>query len=199
MTAGVRDWHECFDIGPELAQQPGVAMHGPNVWPVTGTLRHECTLYYERMNALGRSVMQAIAVSARCGGAVTHAELTVTCQTAIGVEQLLDDQGCTGPNFSLLRLLHYPSRVVPAEGANQHLDIGIGVGAHSGFVVFCGMWAVRCAAHTPATDYGFLTFVRSNAAGLQVQFNDNEWVDAPVEPDVFIVNIGGTYTVFIAS
>jgi isopenicillin N synthase-like dioxygenase len=115
VTLQKRDWHEGFDIGPEVPQDPLRFMHGPNEWPDRGPLKQVCTQYYNRwlksrfqsptidrhvasMTRVGRLLMEAIALS-------------------LGVTQLLDDGNCHGPNFSLLRLLHYPHvvRDVPVQ------------------------------------------------------------------------------------
>ncbi len=65
--------------------------------------------------------------------------------------------------LATLRLLSYPA-ATGTEGA-------IGAGAH--------------------TDYGALTFLLTDGtAGLQVKPRDGDWIDAPVVPDAFVVNIG---------
>ncbi|KAK2788431.1 hypothetical protein FQN53_003577 [Emmonsiellopsis sp. PD_33] len=40
------------------------------------------------------------------------------------------------------------------------------------------------------SDFGFLTILSQNAPGLQVVSPSGEWVDVPVIPDSFIVNVG---------
>lgn len=40
------------------------------------------------------------------------------------------------------------------------------------------------------SDFGFLTILSQNAAGLQVFSPSGEWVDVPVIPDSFVVNGG---------
>ena len=73
------------------------------------------------------------------------------------------DAGCP---FSLCRVLNYPP--LPND-ENESKDVGIGCGAH--------------------TDYGFLTFVRSETPGLEVQDNE-KWIPVETDNDYFVVNIG---------
>lgn len=40
------------------------------------------------------------------------------------------------------------------------------------------------------SDFGFLTILSQNAPGLQVLSPEGEWVDVPVLPDSFLVNVG---------
>jgi len=49
--------------------------------------------------------------------------------------------------------------------------------------------ALRASAHT---DYGALTILRSGGPGLQVKKDNamDEWIDVPMLPDVFIINLG---------
>jgi hypothetical protein len=53
------------------------------------------------------------------------------------------------------------------------------------------------------SDFGFLTILSQNAAGLQVFSPSDEWGDVPVIPDSFVVNGGHSYcatlTCFIAN
>jgi isopenicillin N synthase-like dioxygenase len=66
--------------------------------------------------------------------------------------------------MATLRLLHYPAP--PARS-----DPLIGAGAH--------------------TDYGNLTLLATDdVGGLEVRARDGEWIEAPVVPGAFIVNIG---------
>lgn len=67
---------------------------------------------------------------------------------------------------SQLRLLHYP--VPTGELAAEQL---------------------RCGEHT---DLGMMTILRNEArpGGLQVRTRDGGWIDAPAQPDTFIVNLG---------
>jgi len=65
---------------------------------------------------------------------------------------------------SQLRLLHYVRR---APGV-----------AHT---------SVNMGAHT---DYECLTLLHTRNEGLQVMSKKDEWIDVPVDPDVFVVNIG---------
>lgn len=77
------------------------------------------------------------------------------------------------PPFSLLRLLHYPAcaNVDDTDDAGlARLPVGIGVGRH--------------------TDYGFLTMIYTNAAGLQVETRAGAWIDAPVDARYLVCNVG---------
>jgi len=66
--------------------------------------------------------------------------------------------------MATLRLLHYPA---PSLGA----DLEIGAGAH--------------------TDYGNLTLLATDqVGGLEVRTRAGKWIEAPVMPGAFIVNIG---------
>ena len=65
---------------------------------------------------------------------------------------------------SQLRLLHY---VRPDDGAAKK---SVNMGAH--------------------TDYECLTLLHTRNAGLQVLTQDNTWIDVPVDPGVYVVNIG---------
>ncbi len=47
--------------------------------------------------------------------------------------------------------------------------------------------SVNMGAHT---DYECLTLLHTRNEGLQVMTQDDQWIDVPVDPDVFIVNIG---------
>jgi isopenicillin N synthase-like dioxygenase len=69
-------------------------------------------------------------------------------------------------HISMFRALQYPSQIAPPEPGQMR------AGAHS--------------------DYGSLTILRQEAApgGLQVQNKQGEWVDVPVIPGAFVVNIG---------
>jgi isopenicillin N synthase-like dioxygenase len=68
--------------------------------------------------------------------------------------------------FSFLRYVYYPA-LSQSPGAGQ----------------------LRAGAHS---DYGSFTFVNFNDApgGLQVHGGDGEWIDVPVVPDSFVVNLG---------
>jgi isopenicillin N synthase-like dioxygenase len=64
---------------------------------------------------------------------------------------------------SQLRLIHYPYDASPQSNAQ-------GIGAH--------------------TDYECFTILLPTAPGLEVVNGAGEWIDAPVLPDAFVVNIG---------
>ena len=65
---------------------------------------------------------------------------------------------------SQLRLLHYVRQ-------NNEIDVkSVNMGAH--------------------TDYECLTLLHTRNAGLQVMNTDDRWIDVPVDPRVFVVNIG---------
>lgn len=66
--------------------------------------------------------------------------------------------------ISQLRLLHYVRDASP-EAAET-----VNMGAH--------------------TDYECLTLLHQRQAGLQVMTRDDEWIDAPVRPEAYVVNIG---------
>ncbi len=65
---------------------------------------------------------------------------------------------------SQLRLLHY---VRQTEATDRQ---SVNMGAH--------------------TDYECLTLLHTRNAGLQVMTSDDRWIDVPVDPGVFVVNIG---------
>ncbi|MBT0567525.1 isopenicillin N synthase family oxygenase [Williamsia sp. CHRR-6] len=69
---------------------------------------------------------------------------------------------------TLIKLIRYPARA--ADDTARERDQG--VGAHK--------------------DSGVLTIllVQEGSSGLQVQAGDGSWIDAPPQPDAFIVNIG---------
>jgi isopenicillin N synthase-like dioxygenase len=46
---------------------------------------------------------------------------------------------------------------------------------------------VRAGAHT---DYGALTILNAQQAGLQVLVNNSEWYAVPVVPNALIINLG---------
>lgn len=66
--------------------------------------------------------------------------------------------------ISQLRLLHYVRQATTKEHTS------VNMGAH--------------------TDYECLTLLHTRNKGLQVLTKDDEWIDVPVDPTVFIVNIG---------
>jgi isopenicillin N synthase-like dioxygenase len=51
----------------------------------------------------------------------------------------------------------------------------------------CDHKSVNMGAHT---DYECLTLLHTRNQGLQVMTRDDEWIDVPVDPSVFVVNIG---------
>jgi isopenicillin N synthase-like dioxygenase len=63
---------------------------------------------------------------------------------------------------SQLRLIHYPH--------NPEADDKPGIGAH--------------------TDYECFTLLRATAPGLEVMNAAGEWIDVPLRPDAYVVNIG---------
>jgi isopenicillin N synthase-like dioxygenase len=65
---------------------------------------------------------------------------------------------------SQLRLLHY------VRDANVLNTKSVNMGAH--------------------TDYECLTLLHTRNQGLQVMTQEDQWIDVPVDPDVFVVNIG---------
>jgi len=66
--------------------------------------------------------------------------------------------------ISQLRLLHY-------VGQNNVIDVkSVNMGAH--------------------TDYECLTLLHTRNAGLQVMTAEDRWINVPVDPAVFVVNIG---------
>jgi isopenicillin N synthase-like dioxygenase len=71
--------------------------------------------------------------------------------------------------FSYLRFVNYPALVEPA------LEGQLRAGAHS--------------------DYGTFTFVHFDDApgGLQVLGDDGSWIDVPVVPNAFVVNVGDLF------
>ncbi|MEL7116397.1 MAG: 2-oxoglutarate and iron-dependent oxygenase domain-containing protein [Pseudomonadota bacterium] len=66
--------------------------------------------------------------------------------------------------ISQLRLLHYVRRNEGVEAKS------VNMGAH--------------------TDYECLTLLHTRNAGLQVMTTDDEWIDVPVDPQAYVVNIG---------
>ncbi len=66
--------------------------------------------------------------------------------------------------ISQLRLLHY----VRQAATKEHTSVNMG-------------------AHT---DYECLTLLHTRNKGLQVMTTDDRWIDVPIDPNVFIVNIG---------
>jgi isopenicillin N synthase-like dioxygenase len=66
--------------------------------------------------------------------------------------------------ISQLRLLHY----VRANETTDHKSVNMG-------------------AHT---DYECLTLLHTRNEGLQVMTQDDHWIDVPVDPNVYVVNIG---------
>lgn len=66
--------------------------------------------------------------------------------------------------ISQLRLLHY----VRQAATKEHTSVNMG-------------------AHT---DYECLTLLHTRNKGLQVMTKEDHWIDVPIDPDVFIVNIG---------
>lgn len=66
--------------------------------------------------------------------------------------------------ISQLRLLHY----VRQKSTSDHKSVNMG-------------------AHT---DYECLTLLHTRNKGLQVMTQDNKWIDVPLDPAVFVVNIG---------
>lgn len=66
--------------------------------------------------------------------------------------------------ISQLRLLHY------VRGAQTSNHQSVNMGAH--------------------TDYECLTLLHTRNKGLQVMTQDDTWIDVPVDPSVFVVNIG---------
>ena len=69
-------------------------------------------------------------------------------------------------SHSYMRISNYP----PLEN-NQEENIGEGIGAH--------------------IDYGFLTILlQNNIGGLEIKNSNNEWINAPIIPGTFLINIG---------
>jgi isopenicillin N synthase-like dioxygenase len=69
-------------------------------------------------------------------------------------------------SHSYMRILNYP----PYE-KNQKENIGDGIGAH--------------------IDYGFLTILlQNNISGLEIKNSNNKWINAPIIPGTFLINIG---------
>ena len=66
--------------------------------------------------------------------------------------------------ISQLRLLHYVRQSAETE------DRSVNMGAH--------------------TDYECLTLLHTRNEGLQVKTQDDEWIDVPADPSVFVINIG---------
>lgn len=66
--------------------------------------------------------------------------------------------------ISQLRLLHY---------VRQNMDVDVA--------------SVNMGAHT---DYECLTLLHTRNAGLQVMTSEDEWIDVPVDPCAYVVNIG---------
>jgi len=80
---------------------------------------------------------------------------------ALGLEERFFDDVITAPP-SQLRLIHYP---YDAEATDVQ-----GIGAH--------------------TDYEFFTLLLPTAPGLEVMNGAGEWIDVPLLPDAYVVNIG---------
>ncbi len=80
---------------------------------------------------------------------------------ALGLEETFFDDLITAPP-SQLRLIHYP---FDAEATDVQ-----GIGAH--------------------TDYEFFTLLLPTAPGLEVMNGAGEWIDVPLLPDAYVVNIG---------
>lgn len=80
---------------------------------------------------------------------------------ALGLPETYFDRFVSAPP-SQLRLLHYPPS--PSD------EVKVGIGAH--------------------TDYECFTILLPTAPGLEVMNGAGEWIDAPPQPDAFVVNIG---------
>jgi isopenicillin N synthase-like dioxygenase len=80
---------------------------------------------------------------------------------ALGLDETYFDDLITAPP-SQLRLIHYP---FDAEATDVQ-----GIGAH--------------------TDYEFFTLLLPTAPGLEVMNGAGEWIDVPLLPDAYVVNIG---------
>ncbi|KAI9855740.1 MAG: hypothetical protein M1813_009630 [Trichoglossum hirsutum] len=76
----------------------------------------------------------------------------------------------------------FPDEDVP-EMRNDAISAGLGLEKAEGEgVESCGI-----GEHS---DFGFLTILSQNAAGPQVFSPSDEWVDVPLIPDSFVVNVG---------
>ena len=80
---------------------------------------------------------------------------------ALGLDESFFDDAITAPP-SQLRLIHYP---FDAEATDVQ-----GIGAH--------------------TDYEFFTLLLPTAPGLEVMNGAGDWIDVPLLPDAYVVNIG---------
>ncbi|MBI1774539.1 MAG: oxidoreductase [Proteobacteria bacterium] len=95
---------------------------------------------------------------------LAHCLRRIFCR-ALGLAETYFEPSFTD-HLSALRVIHYPEQATaPRPGQ------------------------LRAGAHS---DYGFLTILWSDAArgGLQVRTRAGEWIDAPVVPGAFVVNIG---------
>jgi NitT/TauT family transport system substrate-binding protein len=82
---------------------------------------------------------------------------------ALDLPETYFDDEITKP-MAQLSLLHYPPQPEPVDPKH------IGIGAH--------------------TDFECFTILAQSAPGLQIQNNLNEWIEVPLIPGAFVINIG---------
>jgi len=144
------DIHEAFDVVAEDTTIGGVFLAGDfrqrgNLWPAMPGFRQSLTAYSDALRLLTHRLFGAFALALDLP------------ETYFGP--------MTNRPTSLLRLAHYPSQILPAEGAP------IGVRAH--------------------TDHECFTILcQDDVGGLQVRNRRQEWVAVPRIAGTFVVNIG---------
>ena len=182
-TNGRSDWREQIDLWTEHKQAPSHSpsqeqgdtnenqrkepiyhsLLGPNQWPteeMAPGFRPILTEWYNSMQELGDSLMGLFALG-----------------LGLEEERFADLFGASEERMSLVKLIRYPATPAGSFGVHAHHDTGF--------------LTILAAGVTPGLQVQKISTSQKNDGEIAApDTRGGEWMDVPIIPDSFVVNVG---------
>eukprot|EP00947_MAST-08B_sp_MAST-8B-sp1_P001687 g1687.t1 len=171
LTSGVVDEKEGLYFGDELPASDPRPLHGPNLWP-SPALRRSVTRYMQAMEALGRTLLSAIAAS-------------------LGLRQDHFGDQFINPT-KLFRIFHYP----PHDEVRRPGSFAVGEHSDYGYLTILkqddagGLQVKRMRRRRREEEQRQEEEEEEEAEAEEEAVEEAEWVDAPPVPGSFVINLG---------
>ncbi|GAA6014322.1 hypothetical protein JCM11491_005038 [Sporobolomyces phaffii] len=162
VTAGLPDWREQIDFGPD-AEQPALPYPPPPLAPIELSL-YGPNLYPSKPAGFETAIRTYRAATTQIAEKLVHLiGQSLSPEPELFANLFLETEDRRDPPYARLKVVRYP----PVEAGEK----GFGVGAHR--------------------DGGGLTLLaQDESGGLQVQTWDGAWIDVPPVPHALVINVG---------